>query len=556
MRVGESVREDALHRRRRRGHRRRLLVAAVAVLVASVFGPVSASAAVPADVTSALTLSPTVVTIGAGTGLAATGLPDATEADAWAPGSPGTYTGGVTIALCGNADSAGTPFTAGAFDPAQHCDGGDARSASQRVHATATNGGLLAPLTPRVGLGSLTWDDDADPSTPDATAAAGIGSALATCVPALVPCGYLVTDDAAATFTGRVDFFFAPPPTVGITSITGQAPGALAARAGNTLNVAGTNWQPGSALLVRFCNAFATDDCDASSSSVGLSIDPSGVLTGSIPVHPLNTVGARVVKITQLVDSQSAVAALDVLGPRSITIGPESGGPGTAVTVNGSGFDPLQAVTLTGHDGANPTSDVGAATVDAHGGLTGSIVVNAPGTVSILVREDDAPTTEGASSAFSFNSTTQAIELSIDSGALSLAQASPVVDMDPIELTGTLQTATGALQPVTIIDNRGTLAGWSVHRDDDALRRRGRDGAGGPGREPLHSCAEPHAGHRRAWLSPALAAPRQMLSPVPVATLDPTRRQRRRASPRPEGRRPLGRGRYARVGDSTSIAAG
>ena len=231
---------------------------------------------------------------------------------------------------------------------------------------------------------------------------------------------------------------------------------------GNTLNVAGTNWQPGSALLVRFCNAFATDDCDASSSSVGLSIDPSGVLTGSIPVHPLNTVGARVVKITQLVDSQSAVAALDVLGLRSITIGPESGGPGTAVTVNGSGFDPLQAVILTGHDGANPTSDVGAATVDAHGGLTGSIVVNAPGTVSILVREDDAPTTEGASSAFSFNSTTQAIELSIDSGALSLSQASPVVDMDPIELTGTLQTATGALQPVTIIDNRGTLAGWSV----------------------------------------------------------------------------------------------
>ena len=453
--------------------RTRVGILVVAALVGVLTTAPAFAAATPVDVSGpvdglgpGIALAPSSsVVAGMTLTITAENLPSAAEAAAWIDDGDfsdetGTYTGALTIALCGNADSGGVPLGA-AFDPALHCDGGDARSATFVVSANATAGALSTPVVTRDGLGQFDFDNDGDPLTPTVLASDGIGSALATCVPSADPCRYLVQD--GLSFSGLASFNVVPAPTLTITSITGQAVGALAARAGNDLVVSGTGWGPASGLAVALCDGADELVCDASSSTAGLTVDAGGVMSGTVPVTALNTTGLRSLKITQTSNGVRALAPIQVLGTRSITIDPTSGGASTAVNITGTDFDPLQAVTVTGSDGVNPTSDVGVGVVDASGALTGSILVLSPATVSIVVTEDDAPTSEGASAGFGFTIESQVGQLTVDGSALTLTQTGGLISMSPVTLAdGLVQQSTGMIQTVSLTDSRGTLSGWAV----------------------------------------------------------------------------------------------
>ena len=457
--------------------RARVALVAIGALVATAIGTPALAAVTPVDVSGpvnglagpGVAVTPaTDVLAGDVLTVTAENLPTSAEAAAWVDDGnfdteTGTYSSSVTVALCGNADSAGVPFTVGVFDPLLHCDGGDARSSSFLTTITATLGQVTTPVTTRSGAGLFDFDDDANPVTPPIQVSAGIGSAQATCVPDVTPCAYLLQDAASSVFSGLTSFIAVAGPTLSLVSVTGQAVGAQAARGGNDLVVSGANWDPASALAVVLCEATNELVCDASSSTAGLSVDAGGLLSGSVPVTTLNTVGARALKITQLSNGRRALLPIPILGPRTITLDPASGGASTAVNITGTDFDPLQAVTVTGSDGVNPTSDVGSAVVDSTGGITGSILVLSPATVSIVVTEDDAPTTEGASSAFDFTIQGQVGTVVIDGSAITLTQAGGQIAMSPVTLAdGAMPPSTGLLQTVTLDDARGTLSGWSV----------------------------------------------------------------------------------------------
>ncbi len=442
------------------------LVAALATPAVAAVAPVDISGPVTGGFGPGVAVAPASGFI---TGISVTvdaeNLPTGAEAALWVDDGDfseevGSYAGDATIALCGNADSGGSPLVS--FDPAVHCDGTDLRSTTFVATATSVGGVLSSPLSTRSGFGTFEWDDDNDGGTAPITSSAGIGIAQATCVPDVSPCRVLVQDVAATVFAGTATFTVVAPASMSISSITGQDPAAEAARAGNELVVTGAGWNPAFGLAAAMCDAADPLVCDPSSSTAGLAIDGGGNLTGSVPVDATNTPGLRVLSISQPSGGQLAFAPLMILGIRTISLDPTGGGGGTAVNVTGSGFDPLQAVTVGGSDGANPTSDVGSGVVDSTGNLTGSLVVNSSATVSIVVTEDDAPTTEGASAAFSFAIQSQTGQVVIDGSALTLTQAGGLIDMSPVAITGTDQSSVGAVQTVTINDLRGTLSGWAV----------------------------------------------------------------------------------------------
>ncbi len=323
---------------------------------------------------------------------------------------------------------------------------------------------------------SFPWDDDGDPLSPPVQASAGIGLSEATCVPVTqaeitagtaIACSYLVRDAAGpvgSIFSGTASFTFAEPPQLGLLSITGQLEGAQAARGGDSLVVAGTGWDPASGLSAELCAADDETSCDPSSSTAGLSVDAGGNLLGSVEVFPLNSAGLRVLKITQTSNGQRALVPIRILGVRSIVIDPASGNAGAPIPINitGTDFDPLQPVTVTGSDGVNPTTDVGAGAVDSDGVLTGSIIVTSPATAAIVVTEDDAPTTDGAAATFAISSQIITGEVTITGGALTVTQPGNLVEMSPILLSGQAQESSGVIQSVTVADMRGSLSGWTV----------------------------------------------------------------------------------------------
>ena len=273
--------------RRSRESRRLGAVLALAALFAGLLAGVSAAAVTPVDVSGpvdgsgpGLAVTPATAVAGSTVTLSAENLPDATEAAAWGDdgdfaGEIGTYSGDVAIALCGNADSLGAVLAPGAFDPAVHCDGGDARSASLVATATAAAGALSTPVLTRNGTGSVLVDDDGDPGTSPVAVSAGIGTAEATCVVAAEPCRLLVRDAGAtpgSIFEGTATFTAIDPPDLALVSVVGQAPGATAARAGNALEIAGNRWDPASGLAVVLCDPADLLACDPSSSTAGLTL--------------------------------------------------------------------------------------------------------------------------------------------------------------------------------------------------------------------------------------------------------------------------------------------
>jgi hypothetical protein len=454
-----------------------LALASLAVPAAAATAPVDLSG-LPVDGNGpgvAVTPSSGVVQ-GASVTIDAENLPSAAEVAAWsdvpdgavkdddAPpldaNSPfkdevGTYDADVVLSLCGNATSAGTVFPEGSFDPAQHCDGG-----ADGTHPTASHTALVD-----VELGSLTGVTFA---TRNGTLA-GIGPAGAQCLPVLAfgdaPCRVRIQNSSAApgdVFVAYVTFTVKPAPTLTFAGVDGQLPGALAARAGNSVVVTGTGWDPALAgsLTAAFCDVADPSICDGSSSVAGLSVDGAGVLSGAVPVDVDTTTGNRVLKVTQG-DGQAGTVSIRILGDRAILLNPSSGGANTTVDVLGTDFDPLQAVTLHGWDGVANTTDTATVVTDATGSFGAQIFVTKTATVAIVAREDDDPN-QGASAPFSFNQQVQTGELTINGSALTLEQASGTFTLDPITLNGQAQVSTGSIADLTITDGRGTLVGWSL----------------------------------------------------------------------------------------------
>ncbi|MBD0708093.1 MULTISPECIES: beta-xylosidase [unclassified Streptomyces] len=155
--------------------------------------------------------------------------------------------------------------------------------------------------------------------------------------------------------------------------------------------------------------------------------------------------------------------------PRALQLDTASGAPGVRVTVNGSRFTPLTAVTVVGRAGAAETADKMTVTTDSEGSFAARLKVNDTATTGIVAYEgaswnadkgagpaaytvvDDTPQPPGS----------QRISASVTAGELSMTQAGDAVGLSAVDF-GHGGAATGGLQTVTVKDFRGGPAGWSL----------------------------------------------------------------------------------------------
>jgi len=175
-----------------------------------------------------------------------------------------------------------------------------------------------------------------------------------------------------------------------------------------------------------------------------------------------------------------------VLRTPTLSASPTSGAIGQTIAVTGSNWDPNLGTTaaLSFTDG----TDTGTATVSATGALSGTITVGSSETATIPTGQLSTPdnivatlgtetesatftvvglkytcSTSGSPSSCNIN---QAISVTVsgvtDGLILNEGTSGTTVTMAPITLNGYQQTSTGSLNPVTLIDERGTLVGWST----------------------------------------------------------------------------------------------
>jgi hypothetical protein len=285
------------------------------------------------------------------------------------------------------------------------------------------------------------------------------------------------------------------PPTVTIASIDGQETGIkTAGRAGNTINLGGSSWAKNklnAAITVELCATGDTPACTTTGlEEQSVSTNGSGVLSGSVKLTSSATTGNRLLKVSITGESQSDDIALLVLGTPTLTLSSASGPVGAPINVTGSNWNPSSTPDIEALDDTSPTPVVkgtGAATVGATGSLTGSIIIPAD---TVAIRATDGGLT--ASQPFTINANAQVcgedaplsscslqqlVYLNIEASEFSFSQAQPFVvlqqsgagctienrnDCDGLTLDGTTTEVTGSLESVSIIDARGTSAGWTV----------------------------------------------------------------------------------------------
>lgn len=187
--------------------------------------------------------------------------------------------------------------------------------------------------------------------------------------------------------------FIVPAVTVSATSIAGQRSGVTGyVRGTDVVTAAGANW-PASLSAGAFTAAFCQTDgsgCDATATSA-LATNAGGALSGTVNLPAGATQGTRALKVTN--GARFALFPLTVLGTRTISLTPTSGGLGTAVAVTGAEFDPTAAVTIQGVRnlvGPINSSDAAVgATISASGALASTNYTVSDGlSTAILVSED------------------------------------------------------------------------------------------------------------------------------------------------------------------------
>jgi hypothetical protein len=184
--------------------------------------------------------------------------------------------------------------------------------------------------------------------------------------------------------------------------------------------------------------------------------------------------------------AEQACVSVNVLGAQTLAASPTSGGLGNTIAVTGANWDPNLGTTATLHFTCG--TDTGTAAVSGSGALSGSITVGSSETACIIspalsVSDPINATlgTETASAAFTVTglvtncstaggspgcNVNQVVTQTVtgDPTGLSINEGpgGTGVTMAPILLNGFQQTSTGAINPITLIDARGTLVGWSL----------------------------------------------------------------------------------------------
>ncbi|MGC4956003.1 WxL domain-containing protein [Actinomadura citrea] len=169
-------------------------------------------------------------------------------------------------------------------------------------------------------------------------------------------------------------------------------------------------------------------------------------------------------------------------GGPAASVSPSSVVQGGAVSVTGSGWRPGAAdIALCDANGAACKADDLAgvtASVNAAGELTASAtvaesasvgaraIVVGQGTVRravpLTVTAKSQPSTGQCAGRAADECGEQKINLTVDGGPLTMSREPGEVDLTPVTLDGTEQTATGSLRRVEVIDARGGTAGWSL----------------------------------------------------------------------------------------------
>ncbi len=262
-------------------------------------------------------------------------------------------------------------------------------------------------------------------------------------------------------------------PTATVTSITNQAAGVTNfARLKDRINVSVTNFAAGTATA-SLCNAAGTV-CDPTTGTFPVAADGTGagfVAVGTTVAAP--TTGARYLKIASGSDTTLTPITIGPAQPTTVT-NAVGGGAGTIVTVSGDGWDPNQTLLVGGYKA--PGGQSGATTADpaqpavmadATGHFSTTFVVNDPetafiqtfrmhnvagappvvlfGSVPFQFSGDDCKAKAGAATTGTC-SLLQTVKLKVIAGDLKMSKEQGDVILSDVQLDGTAQNATGALQ--------------------------------------------------------------------------------------------------------------
>ncbi len=286
----------------------------------------------------------------------------------------------------------------------------------------------------------------------------------------------------------------APVPTADITSVTGQVVDN-AARAGNEVAFGGPNWSASSAIDVELCDLAETACSAAGLSGVTAAIDGSGVLSGTATIDPAAGTGAQLLRVSTD-QAESDTDDLLILGAPTISA-PGNAGEGAPIVITGTNWNPNSPSTAVQF--LNATGDTVLAgpfvvTVDSTGAFstTQTVVADtgiiAAGEGGLGYPQPPGPATPGSLFAIQTGfqvssdectvpgselwstggptgqscSIQQTILLDVLPGTLSMSQAGGIVDLGDIQLTGTSQFVSGAINEVTVVDATGSLFGWDL----------------------------------------------------------------------------------------------
>jgi hypothetical protein len=307
----------------------------------------------------------------------------------------------------------------------------------------------------------------------------GIGGANTQCLSGgQIPCTLGIGSSEGAVppnWAGTINIFGGPPPPS--TAVT---PAVQAARPGAALSFTGVDFTASvSTGTASLCDSNGTSNCVALDSAT-ISTDAAGALTGSGTIPAAATTGARrlVVSTGSGPSATSASSAFTVLDTPAITLSASSGSAGGSVSVSGTNFDPGVTLFVSPTDGAAQTGTFAVVVPNATGSFSGASVTTNTGTVAIVatVQPPDGVNFASADFEVSANSCTaatsavpedscsisQQLQLPVEGGSLTLSQDAATIAMDPLTLTGSDQTSTGALNQVTVTDARGNLGGWTL----------------------------------------------------------------------------------------------
>jgi hypothetical protein len=222
-------------------------------------------------------------------------------------------------------------------------------------------------------------------------------------------------------------------------------------------------------------------DCNGSAGALtsggtitGSVVVPSGLLPGLTPVT-LMQLNLTAFPGNGAFNSVAASNQASILGAPNATATPNNGGPGTPVQVTGTGWDPQgSAPVLAFLTPATVGGTVSSATalVDANGNLSGVITVTSADLQGVnpiavtqggLNAQASYTVTDVTSQCVGMACTTnQVLTQQIGQGDLSLMQQSANVALTVLVLNGAAQHSAGQINAIDVVDDRGSLVGWTV----------------------------------------------------------------------------------------------